>query len=200
MSAPILFVAGLGRCGTTMVMHMLWRGGCPVAGDPPSFETDNISPYGVNLPWLRDQAGRAVKWIDPTVARIDRKDVPAKPTIICLTRDPKEQARSQLKLIGERVNRKAVAGMARTIVSDTKLMRTRLSILGDCFTMEFEQIIRDPRAAAIVLRSLVKRTFNSELDIKAASQVVIPRWPQCAPDLSIELDLMNTYPEDAVYE
>jgi hypothetical protein len=40
MSAPVIVVAGLGRCGTSLVMQMLAAAGLPCVGSFPDFEDD----------------------------------------------------------------------------------------------------------------------------------------------------------------
>lgn len=103
MLSPVLFVTGLGRCGTTMVMQMLQAAGVPCAGTYPAFEDVPVTPSAVDHEWLAQQAGRAVKWIDPTVTRVRHANGAA----IFLSRDPAEQAKSQLKMLGARNDRSA---------------------------------------------------------------------------------------------
>ena len=43
---PVLFVAGFGRCGTTLIMTMLDRGGFPVADMMKVIETSNAKTGG----------------------------------------------------------------------------------------------------------------------------------------------------------
>lgn len=97
---PILFVAGFGRCGTTMMMTMLDRGGFPVVGPRPAYEVGEMSPMAKPDPqWLRACAGKAVKWIDPIKARISRNDLPTAPVIIHMDRDKRNMAASQVKFL-----------------------------------------------------------------------------------------------------
>lgn len=192
MVEPILFVAGLGRCGTTMLMHMLWRGGFPVAGPPPAFETDHMSPRGVDLAWVRQQSGKAVKWLDPINARISRNDLPAPPTVIVMTRDAREQARSQIKLLrtfGARIvdDRRTRRAWQRSVEADTVAMNARLAHVGTCYHLSFGFVLSDPAAAANKLAAICLREFGRELDQQAAASVVMRRSPACAPDLSMEL-------------
>jgi hypothetical protein len=189
---PILFVAGLGRCGTTMVMQMLWRGGFPVAGPPPAFETDHLSPRRVDLDWLRQQEGAAVKWIAPPKAPISRNDLPREPVVIVMQRDTQQQARSQIKLLrtfGTHVadDRRTRRAWQSQIEADTVKMMRRLGHVGTCYHLSFEFVLSDPTAAASKLRAICLREFGHGLDVAAAASVVRNRSPECAPDLSVEM-------------
>jgi len=189
---PILFVAGLGRCGTTMVMQMLWRGGFPVAGPPPVFETDHMQMGRVDLDWLRQQEGAAVKWIDPPKAPISRNDLPREPVVIVMQRDTREQARSQIKLLrtfGTHVthDRRTRRAWQAQIEADTVKMLRRLDDVGTCYHLSFEFVLTAPAQAASKLRAITLREFGHDLDVQAAASVVRARSPECAPDLSVEM-------------
>lgn len=199
---PILFVAGLGRCGTTMAMHMLWRGGFPVAGLPPGFEVDQMHLGGVDKKWLIDQSGRAVKWIDPPNAIVSRSDLLVEPVIIVMARDVKEQAKSQIKMsriMGAPVtaDRNTLRAMTRSIVDDTTRMERQLWRLGGFYKIRFERVLAEPRTAAIEIASVVAVNFGINLDTCAMASVVLARRPECAPDLSIELAISAQHPESA---
>lgn len=190
---PIIFIAGLGRCGTTMVMNMLWRGGFPVAGEAPAFETDHMLG-SVDTAWLRDQAGRAVKWIDPLNASISRTDLSAEPAIIILRRDPKEQARSQLKLLAltgvpVRTDRNMVRAMSRSITEDARRMESQLPGIGACYDMTFEGVLANPYQAAHTLGTVIRQYFGATFDTESAAAVVLARSPICALDLSVEINM-----------
>jgi hypothetical protein len=175
-----------------MVMNMLWRGGFPVSGPPPAFEAEQMRPGRVDVNWLRSQAGRAVKWIDPKIAHISRNDLPVAPVLIVLSRDSREQARSQLKLLSltgmqVRANRRTVRAMASSIFIDTASMQMRLSHVGTCHNMTFESILADPLKTAHKLGRIIRPTFGIELDVHTAASVVRRRSARCAPDLSVEM-------------
>ncbi|TMV86442.1 sulfotransferase, partial [Thioclava sp. BHET1] len=87
-----LFVAGLGRCGTTMVMNMLARGGAPMTGEAPAYEVEETWAACPRLAsWLEANRGRAVKWIDPSAAPMPAGTLGK---TIFLTRHAREQAPS----------------------------------------------------------------------------------------------------------
>lgn len=192
---PILFVAGLGRCGTTMVMNMLAAGGMPCSGPAPAYETLRLSHRQVELPWVRAQAGRAVKWLDPHKVQILAHHLPTPPVIICLARDPQHQARSQIKMAAAfgmpvRANRRTVRAMAASLKDEQKEIEARLDRLGECYHLSFEGILRDPLGAAWKLEDIL-RHHDLMMGFKraAAAQVVLLRSPHCAPDLAIEMEM-----------
>lgn len=195
MSQPILFVAGFGRCGTTMVMTMLDKGGFPVSGPRPAYETSEMALGRVDHAWVRAQAGRAVKWIDPLKAPIRPEDLQGTPAVILmLRRNAREQAASQVKMastfagaINDRRTRRAFES---DIVKATPALRMHLSALGPVYVLEFEDILADPLRAAGQLEELIFDHFDWwGFAVDKAAIVPISRSPKCAPDLSFELQL-----------
>lgn len=189
---PILFVAGLGRCGTTLVMNMLARGGMPCSGPAPAYETRRLSHREVDLPWVRAQAGRAVKWLDPHKVQILAHHLPTRPVIICLARDPQHQARSQIKMaaaFGMPVisDRRTIRAMAASLRDEQIEIERLLDRLGDCYHLSFEWILGNPWAAAQKLCAIIAdKDLAPGFVAERAAEIVLPRSPHCAPDLSIE--------------
>ena len=188
MAEPTLFVAGLGRCGTTMVMTMLDAGGFPVAGPRPSYEPRDVWRAGrPDMDWLAAQAGRAVKWIDPTRHFTLPGRMPVKPVVILLERKPREQARSQLKLLGAQgMGRHAEKAMERSIRRDSPVMRAQLRGSAFVHIIAFEDVLENPYWAARKLGRLVGYHFDRDFDDEGAMRAVIPRHWSCAPDLTME--------------
>lgn len=193
MADPILFVAGFGRCGTTMMMSMLDHAGFPVAGPRPAYEVDQMIPFrGVDMDWLRAQSGRAVKWIDPLNARVSRNSLPSAPVIIHMCRDTREMARSQVKLLAQTgmpiiENRRTWRALAKDIARKKPTLVSRLTSLGEVHHFSFEWVLADPSAAVAKLAAIVRHHFGVEIDVRNAVGVPLARSPLCAPDLSIEL-------------
>lgn len=187
---PILFVAGLGRCGTTLLMTMLDAGGFPVAGPRPSYEpTERWAAGRPDMDWLRAQQGRAVKWIDPTRHFTLPGRLPARPVIILLTRDAREQARSQIKLLSFSVGpqpRLAVKAMERSIRRETPIMRAQLQASAIVYRFQFEEVLQSPHAVASQLRQIVGEHFGRDFDAAWAAHVVLPRPPGCLEGLWME--------------
>lgn len=187
---PVLLVAGLGRCGTTLMMHMLRAAGVPVAGSAPAFEDVPIGPRGMDLEWLSRQGGKAVKWIDPTITRIRRDNARA----IWLSRDPMEQARSQAKLMGARLGRSELRALASLVKRDTWRARRvvdRLCGSHGVLHLTFEGILRHPDHNAARIASFCHSCDIDFVSVRATADIVRKRTPECAPDLSIEAVLME---------
>lgn len=189
MQAPVLFVTGLGRCGTTMVMQMLQAAGVPCAGTYPAFEDIPISPSGVDQAWIDKQGGRAVKWIDPTVTRVRHANGAA----IFLTRDPVEQAKSQLKMLGVRNDRNARRVMAKSIQRDTRHARAIVTnLFGAHFVLNlhYDKVLFNPAYAVLQMAHLCDGIGLPFGDMESALAVVHHRDGKCRPDMSAELAMM----------
>lgn len=192
--SPAIVVAGLGRCGTSLMMQMLHAGGVPCVGDWPDFET-NASMPGLFAPSsFAAIRGKAIKLITPA-------DLPigAMPNhvVIWLDRDPQEQARSQLKMldgIGAPVanNRKSmrafVAGLRRdrplnmAAVGVGRLPNLRLS---------FERLITRPAHTVDALEAFLLSHGYDAVDRQAMQQQIQPRSAACYPGM-MEVELLSS--------
>jgi hypothetical protein len=65
---PIILVAGLGRCGSSLVMRLLDAAGVPTVGTFPAFEEQTLPRDA--LGWVEAYAGRAVKVLDLSRVKI----------------------------------------------------------------------------------------------------------------------------------
>lgn len=195
MTAPILFVAGFGRCGTTMMMTMLDRGGIQCAGPRPDYEVDQMAPGGPDLEWVRAQSGKAVKWISPLYTPIrpaDLEHIPA--AIIYMQRNLREMAASQVKFLGSMISvnaRHARRVMAANMQKEEPAQEAMLNKLGTVYHFTFEWVIAHPRDAAQKLAAIVSHEFGLNFDVEAAGRVPLSRDPRCAPDLSIEAGMLG---------
>lgn len=186
MTAPrLLLVAGLGRCGTTMVMQMLNAGGLRCAGTWPAFEDIPFSPSRVDQGWVAEQDGRAVKWIDPTAT----PPFAARGAAIYLTRDTRQQAASIAKLLGINLDRAGRRALRSSLDRDNPRALLRVAAMvgpENVMRLTFEQILDDPAATARRLSnfSFARRFPMPDVDLAAAA--VVRRSPRCAPDLSME--------------
>ncbi|WP_428031536.1 hypothetical protein [Ancylobacter sp.] len=184
MDEPNIFVAGLGRCGTTMVMTMLDRGGFPLGDGPPDYEQYTpMRPGIISREALEPFRGLALKWIDPTLATLPPG---VKARTIWLERDSIEQARSQLKLLGRKASRRQVRALASSIRADAVKTRQIVDRLGPVLPMSFERIL-----AAPIIETARIHGFLGRLDIARASAAVLRRSATCAPDLIVEARLMR---------
>lgn len=192
---PILFVAGFGRCGTTMMMTMLDRGGLPCAGPRPDYEVDQMAPGGPDLEWVRAQSGKAVKWISPLYTPIRPADLEhISATTIYMQRDFREMAASQVKLLGSRIvvnPRHARRVMAANMQKEAPAQEAMLNKLCPVYHFTFEWVLAHPQDAAQKIAAIVLHEFGIGFDAEAAARVPLHRDPRCAPDLSIEARLLG---------
>ena len=193
MTDEVVVVSGFGRCGTTLVMSMLQAGGVPLVEDMAV--SHEYSP-ALNLPeddaWLTLFAyGRAVKMLDP------HRHVPPhghKYAVLWLDREVAEQARSIAKLLIllHRIPAARVDGkrLEHSLRRDRALARAIWKDRGArMFDLRFERILEDPLGAAAAIGLWVGVPF----DARAAAAVVLPRPPNCMPDLSIETLLLQQH-------
>lgn len=178
---PAIGVAGMGRCGTTMVMDMLRAGGVPTMGVWPYEDVQSWQLAGMDL------HGYAVKLVQGgAMAEIPVGRTPW--TFVWMDRDPTEQARSQRKfLTANLASVTKVPPASDPYVQATRhnQEQSRPSLLGGfrqvgpVLVLEFERVLRDPRRAARQLRDEV----FPRLDVDRAASVVVRRDPACAPDI-----------------
>lgn len=196
MSARPLFVAGFGRCGTTLLMTMLDAGGFPVAGPRPAYEVPEFwTVDGPDAAWLEAQRGRAVKWILPSPDQVSRVTRASRPLVLLMTRDLRQQARSQVKLLaGVGMSLDSAGGergierqMERSLRRDLPVLRARLRAVATVHELAFETLLRDPGAVALLLADMMAAEFGfTGFDIAAAQRVVIDRSSDCLPDFRME--------------
>lgn len=191
---PTLFVAGLGRCGTTMMMTMLDAGGFPVTGPRPSYEPgDRWSNGAPDCAWIAAQGGKAVKWIDPTRCLTLPSLLDTRPVAILMERNLREQARSQIKMLGPSVQtlgRRGEKAMERSIKRDTPIVRAKLSTSCHLYRFQFEEVLLFPSRVAMMVQAIIARHFAAPFDTKAAASVVIDRHHSCATDLAMENSIL----------
>lgn len=177
-------VAGLGRCGTSMLMQMLHRGGMPCVGEWPAFEVAEAR-HRIAPEFIAANAGRAIKVLDP-----QRVGLPGDVRVIWLDRDHREQAKSHAKFLRiisgrhyDRAGRRALEGQ---FARDT---HAALSLIGSrpLLRLRFEDVLRDPLGAARLLVGFVRQPqFGSE----TAARAVVRREPACLPGLDMEMTLI----------
>jgi hypothetical protein len=183
MSRPeIILVAGLGRCGTSLMMQMLAAGGVPCVGLWPSFEDQDHNSLRRSDPasWQAQAAGRAVKLLDP-----HRAPPPAGPDyrVLWLFRDWSEQARSQLKVVGVDQGRGNRKRMERQLRRETEAAGSALDAVdawrGRRMVVPFDCLLLRPREMA----GLIAVHLGRDLDADAMVSCVVARAPACLPYL-----------------
>lgn len=190
---PAIVVAGLGRCGTSLMMQMLHAGGVPCVGNWPDFET-NASMFGRFDPKAFSALrGKAIKLITPA-------DLPIGPMprhiVIWLDRDPQEQARSQLKMldgIGAPVanNRKSMRAFVAGLRHDRPLNMAAVGVgrLPN-LRLSFERLITRPAHTVAALEAFLLSYGYDTVDGRAMQQQIRPRSAACYPGM-MEFELLR---------
>lgn len=176
-----IIVCGHGRCGSSLVMQMLNKGGIETTGEYPAFEDERYQGTGEALP-----IGRAVKIIDPHEFMPPRGNY----RWIWLDRDHKQQAKSMVKFVkattGFYLNSDSWKAIAASYSADTKkCMQIIKNLGGNLLRLSFEDILENPIREARKIEE-----FIEGFDAVKASQVVIKRNSRNF-DGMLELQLMN---------
>ena len=188
---PLLIIAGLGRCGSSLLTQMVAACGLRCPDTAPHYEPDELRPDFGPLPDQWFEQFDAVKMLHPH--RLDWDgDFPA--VVVWLDRDRIEQAKSGLKVIsayvaGLKLAPDAVTRLAQQLDSDRTLAIARLRGWPR-IEVQFEDLIGSPYATASRIAEFAG-TFGVELDAAAMASVAIARGSQCAPDISLELTLQQ---------
>jgi len=182
---PCIVVAGMGRCGTSLMMQMLDAMGVSCIGSWPDYETDHSSIAGFDAAWFSTLHGQAIKILDPT--NLPALNMPNH-VVVWMDRDPKEQAKSQVKFLRacgatNPSNGQTVRALAANLRKDRLHQRARLGLPGRCPEMCvcFETLITEPAAATQALVSFLAAHGWSGLYAPAAAAEVIARPPTCLP-------------------
>ena len=179
-----IVVAGLGRCGSSMLMQMLHLGGVPCVGDWPAFE-DPRARHVVTREFVQACAGQAVKVLDP-----HRTGLPGNVRVVWLDRDRQQQAESHAKflrlLTGVNPPREQRRKLPGALLRDT---HAAMALIGSrpLIRLRFEEVLRHPLKAAELLAGFV----GVPMDCGRAAGAVRARGPECAPGLDMELALMD---------
>lgn len=186
----IYVVAGIGRCGTTMLMRMLHAGGMtPATDNQVGYETENMTVA------QRDIAsfdGKLVKWLEPSRFKLpegyDYK-------VIWMSRDFKEQGKSIAKWISPMVpvKRQEIRKIAKSLPADYAACfrifeQRKIPVL----RLDFEKVLLAPYTTAVS----VKEFFGIDLDLDKMKKEVINRHPGCMHDLDIERNFYRKYGKD----
>jgi len=183
MGAPCIVVAGMGRCGTSLTMQMLDAAGIPCVGKRPAYETDASSMGGFDHAAFAGLSQVAIKLVDP--ANLTIRDMPNH-IVIWLDREPREQAKSQIKFVSLFApvpdRRRAI----RVVEADLKKSRVKhraaVGVPGGCpaVTLSFEQIIINPiKSATVICDFLTDHGWPLSPELMALE--VRPRQCACLP-------------------
>lgn len=182
---PTLIVAGLGRCGTSLVMRMLDAAGVPTVGEFPGWEDGHAQRLLEDRPdeWAKLIKGKAVKVLDahrwrmPDLGEYD---------LIWLFRDPREQAKSMVKLLSMaftmiQPDRKTIRTIARSIEHDTPAALKSIRSWGRerrGLAFRFEAIIESPISTA---HAICSGFGIDRIKVDEMAAQVVKRPPTCLP-------------------
>lgn len=190
MGEKTVLVCGLGRCGSSLMMQMLSAAGLQCAGTGPDFEPESMQEhYFEGAPQIGDgwfASYDAVKIINPHQLNWFR-GFPA--VVVWLDRDVTEQAKSGLKILEA-----MVAGVRRQPGAVEKMAALLESQREQCIAdlagwprieVRFEDLVGAPAETASSIAAFLA-DFGIVVDVEAMVSVVIPRGPECQPDIRIE--------------
>lgn len=199
----LILVAGLGRCGSSLMMQMLAASGLKCAGRAPMYETDwpwneglaqnyvdadgGISPEGCE--WAAKAEGwlarhQAAKYLSPHL--FVQLSMPG--MVVWLDRDPLEQASSQVKWMRAMGDPLAFRPDAVALFQ-SRLALDRASAIHALvgrprIEVTFEHILRAPMEASEHVAEFAAE-FGMELDPARMAAVVRDRGVECAAGLEI---------------
>jgi hypothetical protein len=188
MSKTVL-VCGMARCGTSLTLQMLHACGLRCAGDFPAFEPPEINLLLENpsAAWL--ESYDAVKIIDPHRGRLPQIDC----AIIWLDRNPKQQARSQVKCLsafsGFAFDHDAAEkAMERSLRQDRRVVLNALPD-GPRLITSFEDAILDSLSFATSIATFLAPWHHLSVDKMIACVRPRRNSVKCEPTLEIEQEL-----------
>ena len=192
-----ILVAGLGRCGSSLLMQMLAASGLRCAGDAPSYEFP--------IDWIEDDDGERDYYIPADfVAKHDavkilwparfRVEAATGAVVVWLDRNWREQARSLRKLaatVSNDVPPESPDVMAAMQKNLAEMRRASVGVLRGYPRLEtsFENIIMRALDAARDVAEFAEG-YGIVLDPAAMASVVEARSPRCAESISRERRLI----------
>lgn len=176
-------VAGIGRCGSSMLMQMLIRGGLKPTGDAelPFLEDSRSTKLPKDPDWLMGlDSTHAVKILSP-----DTRPPPVwfRCNAIWLSRGIEEQIKSYVKYHNVRFNEQDIDHfeVRKNIERKVPLCLRVLNEIaeGNYLSMSFESILVDPLKAS----RNIKEYLRLDLDVYEMVEAVVPRSPGCLVDM-----------------
>lgn len=190
----IVVVAGLGRCGSTLMMRCLDASGLPTHGNRVAFEDTRAATIQKdNGGWIKEAEGKAIKILD-----LHRLNLPDgfDYKIIWMKRSAKQQAKSMLKFYNALMKANIPTSTYRkamgVIPKDTdKALRKFTENKIPCMIVNFEDILLKP---GDILDHLQK-FLDVKLDKEKFISIIKRRHTNCLPDISIETSYAKLYKE-----
>lgn len=182
-----IVVAGLGRCGSSLVMQMLAKTGIATTGEYPAFEDERINLPSTASLFAGEWKGKAIKVIDPHRCDLHLDGC----RIIWLRRNERQQARSISKfghmLAGvPEYTRTQLRRLERSLIEDghkcKQLLRKHAK--GPWMELNFDDLVTEPQKSVQRLAEFV----GGDAEVMAA--VIRNRKPECYPGL-LEMELLR---------
>ena len=180
-----IIIAGLGRCGSSLVMQMLHAAGVDCVGEFPDFEDGDVQRLLEDDPAAFAEAteGRAVK-----ILNAHRWKLPPMQgsMLLWLDRNTREQAKSMIKLLSSQFSiiqqdRRSIGALAASIKKDAPKARKALEQACDSMAaqIDFENLVERPNLTSVALAVHLDMKAR---DIAKMAGVVEPRSAKCLPD------------------
>lgn len=197
MLKPVVLVAGMGRCGSSLTMQMLHACGLRCAGQPPAFEPEEINLLNGDptAEWMTQF--EAVKIIDPHRGKLPFINA----VVVWLDRNFIQQAISQVKfctmLNGLRYDPRA----AQRICNSLKLERTQAitTFTGlERVTVAFEDAIEAQDKYCTAIKEFLAPWHSLDIDKMLSCIQPRQRGAKCEAGLEIELASIQRYDKERV--
>lgn len=193
-----IIVAGLGRCGTSLMMKMLHQAGIAPYCDKEcignSYENVITNTLPRNTSWWSEVEGKAVKLLDI------HRWTPPRPydgdhyVIIWMNRDRKEQAKSQIKfthyIVGTPLDwsRKMIRSYLRGMDREYKACHIILKELKPCSILEvsFDELLTKADDTCLSISEFLQSNSlvtDRDAAAKAMRSVIKSRSPECGKEL-----------------
>lgn len=192
MNDTTIVVSGLTRCGSSLMIQMLYAGGCPISCEPGN---EMISgEHSDQLSALRDIAlgltsGMAIKCLDPHNFPLppDKKYI-----FIWMRRDYKEQSKSIAKfmqmLLGVKESKRTLARSFEQSLPNETRKCFRLYADHPFIEVRFEDLINNPKEESERVADFLKDVVT--LDTNRMAFPVINRSTECYSGM-LENELVN---------
>jgi hypothetical protein len=194
MNNDITIVTGFGRCGTSLVMQVLYAAGTECTGNWPSFENEEVFPVHFNKNWLRDQKRKAVKIMEPDQSMHNLNGMTIR--TIWVRRSYMQQARSMAKLASVAMQKPLPTEGEIAVVADGWKKRTfkaitHMATLGPLMVIDFEDLIYPMMETYIKLIQFMEYPWlddeeQAEEAMKKMIMCVEPRTIDAQPDFEVE--------------
>lgn len=170
-----ILICGLTRCGSSLTMQMLDKGGLPVIGDYPGYEPEQANPFNITQEYITNNAGKIIKLIDPQHA-YKRGIRFNNCRVVYLSRNKIQQAKSVIKfactLMGIKPDYTPATVykmMLSLSVDEEKIFKAFRKNQKLLYT--FEALLEDP----VSYLSALEVFLNMDIDIRQALTVPVAR-------------------------